>query len=373
VLSSHLTLRRLVGAALTAMLAGVVPVAAQVTPAAGYTPPDDTPAIKVGVTIFADYTVIQKPAGFKDKDADGNEVTLSAFQVGRSYINVTGNISHNIVFRVTPDIARETGVGSSLNGSYTFRLKYAYAQWNLDDHLTKGSFARFGMQPNPYFDFFESVYRYRFQGTTFTEREGFFASADVGAVFHYNLPQNYGDVQTGFFNGENYNKAEVNDQKAFMFRGTVRPLHVHPVLRGLRFTGYIDKDAYVKNADRTRALFTTSFEHTYVNAAFEYASTKDQTSASKTALNGRGWSVFATPKTPRGWEGLVRFDHLIPNKDVTSQVRQRVIAGVAYWFPHQGNVSTALMFDMDRVKFDGFAATQLPWQRNLALHALVNF
>ena len=158
-----------------------------------------------------------------------------------------------------------------------------------------------------------------------------------------------------------------------MFRGTVRPLHVHPVLRGLRFTGYVDKDAYVKNADRTRTFFTTTFEHTYLNAAVEYVSTKDQESATKTARNGRGYSVFVTPKTTKGWEGLVRFDHLIPNKDVKSQVRQRMIAGVAYWFPHQGNVSTVLMFDVDRAKFDGLAATQLPWQRNLAVHALVNF
>lgn len=367
--SSHSKLRRLLGVTLTTVLAGALPCAAQVTPAAGHTPPDDTPAIKIGVTIFADYTINQKP---KIKDADGNDVTLSAFQVGRSYINVTGNISHSIAFRVTPDIARETGVGSSLNGSYTFRLKYAYAQWNLDDYIAKGSFARFGMQPNPYFDMFENVYRYRFQGTVFAEREGFFSSADVGAAFRYNLPQNYGDVQTGFFNGENYNKAEVNNQKAFMFRGTLRPLHVHPILRGLRFTGYLDKDAYVKNADRSRVFVTTTFEHANLNAAFEYVTTKDQTSATRTALNGRGWSVFVTPKTARGWEGLLRFDHLIPNKDVKAQVRERTIAGVAYWFPHQGNVSTALLFDVDNAKFDGFSPAQ-PTQRKIAVHALVNF
>src|SRR3954470_2548850 len=144
---------------LVLLIAVAAPAAAQVTPAAGYTPPDDTPSIKVGVTIFADYTVIQQP---KITDADGNAGTLNAFQIGRSYINLTGNISHAIAFRLTPDIARETGTGSSLNGSYTFRLKYAYAQWNLDDHMTRGSFARFGMQPNPYFDMFEGVYRYRF-------------------------------------------------------------------------------------------------------------------------------------------------------------------------------------------------------------------
>jgi hypothetical protein len=374
VFSSQLTFRRLLGGGLAAVLAGAAPCAAQVTPAAGYTPPDDTPSIKIGITIFADYTVFQKP---KITDADGNLVSVSAFQIGRSYINVTGNISHSIAFRVTPDITRETAIGSSVDGSYVFRLKYAYAQWNLDDHMTKGSFARFGMQPNPYFDFFENVYRYRFQGTSFNEREGYQSSSDVGAAFRYNLPSNYGDIQTGFFNGETYSRPEVNDRKAFMFRGTVRPLRVHPVLRGFRLTGFINKDAYVKNADRTRAIFTASFEHPYVNAAFEYMATRDQASATRpppasTRFDGRGWSVFVTPKTARGWEGLVRFDHMVPDTDVKSQVRERAIAGVAYWFPHQGTVSTALMFDVDNATFDGFSSAQTT-QRRLAVHALVNF
>ena len=114
-------------------------------------------------------------------------MTLNSFNVGRSYINVTGNISHSIAFRITPDITRETGAGSSLNGSYTFRLKYAYAQWNLDDYMTKGSWARFGQQQTPYVDYSEGIYRYRFQGTIFAEREGFLSSSDVGASFHYNF------------------------------------------------------------------------------------------------------------------------------------------------------------------------------------------
>jgi hypothetical protein len=345
------------------------PCRAQVTPAAGYTPPDDTPSIKVGVTVFADYTVQQAP---KIKDADGNEITFNAFQIGRSYINVTGNISHSIAFRITPDITRETGVGSALNGSYTFRLKYAYAQWNLDDYMTKGSFARFGMQQNPYFDFFENVYRYRFQGTTYVEREGYQSSSDVGAAFHYNLPQNWGDIQTGFFNGENYNRPEVNDQKAFMFRGTVRPFHQQAVLRGLRVTGFWDGDAYVENGERDRAVFTVSFEHPYVNGAFEYQSTTDQTSVTKSTIEGHGWSVFVTPKTKLGWEGLIRFDHTVPNKALDDQVRERTIAGIAYWFPHQGNVSTALMLDWDYATFARFVPEQ-PKQQRIAVHALVNF
>lgn len=351
------------------LLTSALPASAQVTPAAGYPPPDDTPSIRIGTTIFADYTVQQQP---KITDADGNRVTLTQFQVQRAYLNVTGNISHSIAFRVTPDITRETGTGSSLSGSYTFRLKYAYAQWNLDDHMEKGSFARFGMQQNPYFDFFEAVYRYRFQGTIFAEREAYQSSADVGAAFRYNLPQDYGDIQAGFFNGENYNRPEVNDQKAFMIRGTFRPLHVHPVLRGFRVTGFRNRDAYVKNADRVRTLFAATFEHPWVNAAFEYQTTRDQTSATHNAIEGRGWSVFVTPKHASGWEGLLRFDHTVPDNAQNREVRDRTIAGIAYWFPVQGNVATALMFDVDNATFDGFSPAP-PTQRRFAIHAYVNF
>src|SRR6476469_3018637 len=178
-----------------------VPLFAQVTPAAGYTPPDDTPSFKVGVTIFGDYTWIDSPT---TKDSDGNTIHPSSFNVSRAYINVTGNLNHLIGFRITPDVSRETGTGSSLAGSQDFRLKYAYAQFNLDDWMTRGSWVRFGIQQTPLLDYEEGIYRYRFQGTTFTEREGFYNSADAGASFHYNFPSNYGDVHVGVYNGEGY-------------------------------------------------------------------------------------------------------------------------------------------------------------------------
>ncbi len=86
---------------------------AQVTPAAGFTPPDDTQSIKVGAVVFFDLTRTMAP---KSTDASGNPFAPLAFNVSRTYINVTGNLSHRVSFRITPDIARETGAGSSLNG-----------------------------------------------------------------------------------------------------------------------------------------------------------------------------------------------------------------------------------------------------------------
>jgi hypothetical protein len=356
-----------------AALAGGGAALAQVTPAAGYTPPDDTPSVRVGVTIFADYTIQDKP---KVTDADGNEVTFHSFNVGRSYINVTGQINHIVAFRVTPDIVRETGTGSSLNGSYTFRLKYAYAQFNLDDWMTRGSWARFGAQQTPWVDFIDNVYRYRFQGPTMEDREGILSSSDVGATFHYNFKSNYGDAHTGFYNGDNYNRPEANDQKAFMTRVTVRPLPLHSKLRGLRVTGFYNLDAYVKDGDKRRGIVGATYEHGYVNAGANYLSTTDQTRSLAPKLDVSGYSIWATPKTPKGhgWEGLLRFDHLEQDQ-TTSTIRgqrNRTILGVAYWFPHQGNVSAAVLFDYENVDNKDYLPVRAD-ERRWTVHTLINF
>jgi len=181
-----------------AMFASVA--VAQVSPAAGVTPPDDTPKVNVGATIFTQYVYQDSP---KITDADKNTVNFSAFDVTRAYINVTGNLNHLISFRITPDIVRDTGTGSSLNGSLDFRLKYAFGQLNLDDWTTKGSWLRLGIQQTPYIDYTESIYRYRFQGPIFVDREGFMSSSDAGFSGHWNMPGNFGDIHAGFYNGEN--------------------------------------------------------------------------------------------------------------------------------------------------------------------------
>ena len=67
-------------------------------------------------------------------------------------------------------------------------------------------------------------------------------------------------------------------------------------------------------------------------------------------------------------EALLRYDHWTPNTASTlapastspnpgitvfdDQNQNRTIVGVAYWFPHQGNVSTAILVDYDGQSFD---------------------
>ncbi len=358
------------------LLCSAASASAQVTPAAGYTPPDDTPSIRVGVTFYSDYTYTQNP---QMTDGDGNTINPSAFNVTRSYINVTGNLSHIIAFRITPDVVRESGLFNAAtastisNDSLVFRIKYAFLQANLDDWMPKGSWARFGIQQTPLLDYEEGIYRYRFQGTTFTEREGFYNSADAGASFHFNFPSNYGEVHVGVYNGEGYAKTEPNDQKAVEIRGTVRPFATGaPIMRGLRVTAFYFGDHYIKNAERTRTVLQATFEHRYINAGFDFIDAKDQPSATRTDVEAKGWSFWLTPKSSVGWEALVRYDHLTPDTSQSSQVRHRTIVGVAYWFPHQGAVSSALLLDYDGQTFDNFTPAQAA-QRKIAVHALVNF
>ena len=369
---------------------------AQVTPAAGYTPPDDTPQIRVGITLFPQYSIQTEP---KITDADGHSVERSAFDVTRAYINITGQISHLIAFRITPDVTRESSLLAGTNisqDSLVYRIKYAYAQFNLDDWVGRGSWARLGIQQTPWVDFDEGIYRYRFQGTTYVERQPLLTtmtSSDAGASFHYNLPQNYGDVHIGVYNGENYQRVELNNGKALELRASVRPFasaSTPPVLRGVRGHLVYYNDRYAAGDERDRIMGNVTFEHKFVNAEYDYLSAKDRTLATAPLIESGGWAFWATPRYP--WENgssieaLIRYDHFTPNKATTfapaataptpttqlaEQHQNRTIVGAAYWFPHQGNVSTAILLDYDGQHFDNITTPAAV--KTVSIHGLVNF
>ena len=375
----------LTGVALAALLAGSREARAQVTEAAGYTPPDDTPRVNVGGTIFADYTYQADPTA---TDSDGHSYHPNAFNVTRAYINVTGNISHWISFRITPDVVRVGQVSGAdvagLTGTLTYRLKYAYGQINLDGvpsnsrlWLKQGDWFRLGLQQTPFVDFAEQIYRYRFQGPIFADRETFLTSSDLGASIHWAIPANYGDVHVGVYNGEGYTRPETNDMKAFMVRGTLRPLPRVGCLKGLRLTGFYDGDSYVRGAKKERIIGMASFESPYGNAGFEYLSAKDQNaSASKPVVEAQGYSIWVTPQLSNGIGALLRYDYLEPNRDVVGK-KKRYIAGLAYWFPvTKAGVAAAIMPNFEEVKYEDFPvgnANNRPEERRWIVSTLFLF
>jgi hypothetical protein len=359
-------------AAALAAVFGAGSARAQVTPAKGYDPVDDTPGFKVGGVIFADYTYQDKPEA---TDAAGNTIHPNSFNVSRAYVNVLATISHMLSARITTDIRADSNSNDpALFGSNVIRLKYAYGQVNFDEWIGKNSWARVGLQTTPWIDYEEGIYRYRFQGPTFTDTEGYLTSSDYAIAGHYELPSNYGDFHLGVYNGEGYgsqaDQSATNDQKAFQARFSLRPAPGVDVLRGLRVAVFYDGDNYVKDAKKQRFLANATFEYKYVNAGFDWLSAKDQKLPNAAEVNGEGWSAWATPRTDFGLEGLVRYDELKPNKDVSAK-KQRLIAGVAYWFPVMKGVAATLMADYTKVTYD--TALNKPKEQRWALHTQFTF
>ena len=151
------------------------------------------------------------------------------------------------------------------------------------------------------------------------------------------------------------------------------PAPAVPVLKGLRLTGYYDTDHYFADARRERFLGNLTFEHPYINAGFEYLDAKDQTTPTATELDRNGFSIWATPRTPIGIEGLIRYDELNTNKNLSPKPKKkRTVIGIAYWPPLSGGKTVAFLVDYSELRFDN--TTPDPGKTKIyALHTLFNF
>jgi len=327
------------------------------------------PNVRAGGVLFTDFTYQAEP---RTQDADGNAIHPSSFNVTRAYVNLFGNLSRVISGRITGDVVRDTNAAdSALFGNNVYRLKFAYLQFALDDWIGKGGLLRFGLQNTPYITYVEDVYRYRFQGPLFVDREGLLVSSDAGICARYAFASDYGDVVAGVFNGEGYNHSETNDQKALQVRASVRPMPRHPVLSGLRFAVFGDWDHYQGSDAKDRFIGVLTFENPGINVGLELAETRDRPLASAPEARGRGYSVWATPRTPFGLEALLRYDHARPDRDAAA-TRTRAIAGVAYWFPLQKGVTTAVMIDYEKDRYAHFVPARATEER-YSLHTLFSF
>jgi hypothetical protein len=300
--------------------------------------------------------------------------------VRSAYVNVTGTLNRWIAFRITPDITTrftttasglpaDGRVNTSMDGSLVFRLKYAYGQVNLDP-VSAGSWVRLGQQQTPYIDVLEGIYRYRFQGTLFAEREGFLSSSDVGLSGRYVLANGYGDLHAGVYNGDTYTRAEANDRKALQARATLRPFPRGGASKGLRVTAFYDRDQPVQGGARNRFLAAATFEHDHVNAGFELVRSRDRAGRGSPDVDAHGWSVWAMPPTKSAPEALLRHDRVRPSTGVDAD-KARSIVGVAYWARVPKGVSAALLADYEHVAYDSLLAR--PDETRYALHALLTF
>ncbi len=228
------------------------------------------PSIKVGTTLFANYSYTFAP---KTVDATGREVSASSFDITRAYLTITGDITPRVSFRVTSDVVRETGSGGSLDGSLVLRLKYAYMQLSLTPWLGQHTWVRFGLQNTPITYAIDQIYRYRFQGSPVPERDAGLSSSDAGVSLHLDLPGGHGDVHAAVLNGEGYTHAETNGEKALQVRTTYKPVTEDSPLEGISLQLVVNYDHYAADLPRHRVLASAFYEHRRFNAGLDVLGT----------------------------------------------------------------------------------------------------
>ena len=289
------------------------------TPAPAAAPEPDYPIIRVGVLSYVQY----------DAELE-NRQGYNAFDLTRGYININGQLSKNVRFRITPDVRRITD--STLAGTLVFRLKYAFVE--LDNLTGARSWVRFGAHQTPWLDFEESIDRYRVQGTMFSEREGLIpGSSDFGAGIFTPVGK-YIDLQAGVYNGEGYSQTDANKFKSAQARVTVRPFAGRGLANGFRLSGFYNKGWYAADRPRDLGIVMGSFEQTHLVTTVQYVKALENPNPIMPRdIRRSGPSGFIEVRQGlQGWAALARVDHFDPDRSVPDNSQRRVIAGGAYWF-----------------------------------------
>jgi hypothetical protein len=314
------------------------PPAQPAQPAPAQPAEPEYPIVRVGMLSYLQYN-----AELENRDGQ------NAFDVTRAYLNINAQLSPRVRFRFTPDVRRITD--GSLAGSLTVRVKYAFAQF--DNVLNERSWIRFGLHQSPWLDFEESINRYRVQGTVFSEREALIpGSADFGASYFTPLPDGYGEIHAGVYNGEGFGQTDPNKYKSAQGRFTLRPLPNRGALNGLRLSLFYNAGWYAADRPRRLGIVMGSYEHARLVATLQRVAATENPIGSLREMNRSGWSVFLEPRQGvAGLAGIFRYDAFDPDRLFTANEQNRVIAGGAYWFIWP-RARLALVATNEQVQYD---------------------
>ena len=146
---------------------------------------------------------------------------------------------------------------------------------------------------------------------------------------------------------------------------------------------FYDADHYSSEAERRRAIGLVSFEHRFVNVGAEYLDAADRAGRSSARIDSGGYSLWVTPRMPLGpvpvappagvvrasLEGLFRIDGAA-RIDANDSVKERWIAGVAYWPSMRvASVSAAFLLDYELVRYHRFTRVAAEREAARGAHA----
>ncbi len=286
-------------------------------------------------------------------------ISTNRFQITRGYVTLKFRPTDWFHARITLDQHQDD------SGDWKVRLKYLYAQFILpwESRILTNPSLEVGLVHNPWFDYEEHINRYRAEGPMFIERNEVLNSADMGLTFGVLLgrrldkayrekvnpkyPGEFGSIQMGIYNGGGYHAWEVNENKVFMTRESIRPLGSwFPNLQLTHFFIFgrsnlplqicVDPPLCVPGQPRwILNLFMASMEHQYFTVTGQYALGKGSQSGkaveeTNIPLSLEGYSIFGEIKLP--WihsSVMTRFDWFEWKHGTKKSL---VLAGVAYHF-----------------------------------------
>jgi len=232
---------------------------------------------RLGTVIYADYRYYTN-TGFQPQESEnltnpgpGNN-KYNSFDLARAYLNFYFFPTKDWTMRVTPDIYKTigssnikigqvTGFGSNLDGNLALRIKYAQLTYNnLWDHvpMLKGGLVFGGVVPNPFIDWEEQLYGYRYVNLVPWNFLGLSASqTGVGMEGPVKFgDRTYLDYGIGAYTNGSFRAFEQTDTKQFMVRLTAYPFGALWRFDGLGITGFYDY-GYGNTAPDTADIPTT--------------------------------------------------------------------------------------------------------------------
>ncbi|MFL5605927.1 MAG: hypothetical protein ACJ8AD_05740 [Gemmatimonadaceae bacterium] len=270
--------------------------------------------------------------------------TNNQFIVDRAYLTFRIGAGDRTSIRVTTDVYQTS---EATPNAFTVRAKYAYLQYD-GNRAANGSqlIGRLGILQNVLIEHEEQFWP-RYLSTVPTERAGYFASADVGLVGQYTLPNRLGELYSTIVNGPGYTSRENNRFKDFAARLSLTPLGnsaVAPLAQSLTLTLWGYKGANASNfvngnaalaiapvgeaMDRDRAGVLVGVHDPRLTFAAQYATRRDERDTASATLprtvlgtKGNVWSVYGTARplafvnsTRKSALGIVgRYDRVSPS------------------------------------------------------------
>jgi hypothetical protein len=245
------------------------------------------PPTEAGTTPFA-YTVHPGLEIFAEYDftltyAPNQSATwFHQFNVPRVHASLDGAIGP-VRARILLEGVRSASQGALVGvdgDSIVIRVREAFAAWDP----VKGLEVAGGMVPTLTIPELDGTWMLRVIAPTTLESTGLASPADLGGTLRYTIPDRYGWVAVGVYNGEGYNQQELNRGKNVELGGELHPIVHGPLLPLAAFVSFVGGSEGVDSARTNRLTGGVLWQGGRVRAGVAYtyawgvADDADQTS-----------------------------------------------------------------------------------------------